>query len=233
MRFLPSVFLILTLQGIGTYSTPVFGFTPILPRESTVSASIQSLQRTFLADENEIAVDGVGAHLGLTAPLAENLSLSLSAGHLAHAHFYGPMDLEGQYGTQLQLTINAGLEVVQDFFVVGIVDYTQENWHFEHEFLAERPLIVELDTKLATAGFGMRYQFATTSAYGALKYNVFEDNIGSARFTVLGSQFRFERDAHLYVQTGLAVALTPRVSMRLEKYWVGDETWGVAWDLKL
>ena len=234
MRLILSIILMFTMQGLVSYNSCAFGFTPLLPEQPTVTAALQNLNRSYLGPKDTaFEVEGLGGHLGMAASVTPNVSVNLGLGHLAHSRFHGPMDLEGSYGHQVHVGLDVGGQILRDFYVLGLVRYNQENWKFSSDFIMDRPLTVELDSKVVTGGVGVRYRIPKINFYGRVERVILEENEGQARFTVLGSEFEYERDKKLYVNAGVGLELSRKVGLRFEKYWVGDESWTVALDVSL
>lgn len=235
MRLIYSIILMFTMQGLVSYNSTAFGFTPLLPDQTTVTGALQNLNRSYIAPKDtEFQVEGLGANLGIAAPVTPHIAIHLGIGHLAHSRFYGPMDLEGSYGHQVQVGLDVGGKILSDLEVLGLVRYNQESWTFDTEFIMERPLTVELDSKMMTGGVGVRYRIPKINFYGRVERIVYQENEGQARFTVLGSVFEYQRSLEkLYVNAGLGLDLGKKIGLRLEKYWVGEESWTVALDVIL
>lgn len=236
MRILLGIFLAFAVNGLMSYNSPAYGFTPLLPQKDTyVSTAVQTMKKSYV-DTNDVSFDieAQGAHLAIKAPLSDVAALGISAGHLAHTHFYGPLEAQGTYGSQVALSLDVGGAVMPDLFIMGLLRYTQDSLHFAKEMIADKSLYIELDSKAVQAGAGIRYKTPyKASFYARLERVISEYNEGETRFTVLGAHFDYELRKKTQVSGGVGLDLGKNVAIRFEKNWVGDESLTVAVDLSL
>lgn len=214
-------------------ATNASGWTPLLPPTTKISASLQNIKEEYKTDEESFRAEGLGGHVSIKAPLSQNFAVGIGAGYSNQTQFDGPLDVEGEYAVRISLEAEAGLFLYRDLEGFILLNYTQDFWEFEKNLLAERSLIIELDSKILAGGVGLRYRIKKVALYSIFEKILTEDHVGSAQFTPLGGEFSYELSEKQRGKIGVEVKVSENVDIRYEQYFIGEGSWVLATDMSL
>jgi len=215
------------------FTSKANAWTPLLPKTTKASASLQTVSHDFESRGQKFRVQGLGGHFSLKAPVTENLAVGISAGHSTNTSLRGPFDADGKYGVRIAIQAEAGAPVYEHLEAFGLINYSQDSWQFERPLVSDRNLIIELDSKILAGGVGLRYRIDKVAIYTTVEKILTENHVGDARFTPLGGNFSYTLAHKQRAKSGVELRLTDKVDLRYEHYWHGDGSWALAADVSL